>query len=503
MMKLKELLDSIDILQSINDTNITISGISYHSQKVSDGDVFVCIRGLKVDGHKFLQSAVNNGAKAAIVEEFNESIDIPQYLVKNSRIAMAQLSAFFYDHPSRKMKMIGITASNGKTTTSYMTNALLENHGFKTGLIGTVHIKMDEEKIPSELTTPESLDLQYYLNEMTKRNISHTTMEVSSIAQEMHRNAAVDYDIVTFNNLSREHIDSHGSFEKYFEAKSRLIKNADKNSFAILNLDCPYSSSLVDKTEATPITFSVEDEKGDFYCKDLDLSTGRAKFTVVISRNIKLDGQNEISPTKFHIEMAVPGLHSVYNAMVSIIIALLNRVSVPVIQQTMKSFEGVERRFEFIYEDKIKILDDHFANPGNIDVTLQTLHFMDYNKLHLVYAIRGDRGPTVNRENAEAIAKWASKLGIKEIVATKSVSHVTAKDKVTNEEAKVFLEVMAEAGIEIILYDELPGAIRKSLAEAVTGDLVLLAGCQGMDHGAEIALQILHGSKPAFAYPKR
>src|SRR5699024_1633168 len=123
-----------------------------------------------------------------------------QYLVKNSRIAMAQLSAFFYDHPSRKMKMIGITASNGKTTTSYMTNALLENHGFKTGLIGTVHIKMDEEKIPSELTTPESLDLQYYLNEMTKRNISHTTMEVSSIAQEMHRNAAVDYDIVTFNN---------------------------------------------------------------------------------------------------------------------------------------------------------------------------------------------------------------------------------------------------------------------------------------------------------------
>src|SRR5699024_4212758 len=130
------------VLQSTDDTNIPISGMAYHSQKVSEGDLFVCIRGLKADGHKYLSSAASNGAKAAIVEEINDNVDIPQYVVENSRIAMARLAACFYGQPSKKMKMIGITASNGKTTTSYMTNALLENQGYKTGLIGTVNIKI-------------------------------------------------------------------------------------------------------------------------------------------------------------------------------------------------------------------------------------------------------------------------------------------------------------------------------------------------------------------------
>lgn len=489
-MELKDLLTSIEVKDAYNHKDITIKGISYHSKKVTEGHLFVCIRGYKTDGHKYLPQAVENGAVAAIVEEYQGNMNIPQYVVENSRIALARLGAYFYDHPSKKMKMIGITATNGKTTTSFMTNDILENEGFRTGLIGTVVVKMDDYSTPAELTTPESLDLQYYLSQMVDKEVSHTTMEVSSAALETHRVEGVEYDIVTLNNVSREHIDSHGSFEKYFEAKSSLIRNASEKSYAVLNLDCPYSSSLIDQTKAQVITFGVNSREGHIGCKNLDLTTGRGKFILEILKPFKVN--NRIyEQAEFEVELSVPGLHSVYNSMVAITIALLCEVSIPTIQKTLRTFSGVERRFQFIYEEDIKIIDDHFANSGNIDVTLGTLKYMDYEKLHIVYAIRGERGPTVNRENAETIVKWADKLGLKEIIATKSVSHVTDKDRVTDEELQAFQEVMDAANIKVDLYDELPDAIFQAIAKAKEGDLILLAGCQGMDFGADIALKHL------------
>ncbi len=490
MVRLGDLLNSIQIKESYNEKDINIDGISYHSKKVTNGHLFVCIKGYKTDGHKYLPQAIENGAVAAIVEEFQEGISIPQYVVENSRIALARLGAAFYNNPSKKMKMIGITATNGKTTTSFMTNAMLENEGLKTGLIGTVLIKMDDYCTPAELTTPESLDLQYYLSQMVDKHVSHVTMEVSSAALETYRVEDVDYDIVTLNNISREHIDSHGSFEKYFEAKSSLIRNASEKSFAVLNLDCPYSASLINETKARVITFGVNSREGHIACKNLDLTTGRAKFVLEILKSFEINGTS-YEPTEFEVQLSVPGLHSVYNSMVAITIALLCGVSISTIQKTLKTFAGVERRFQFIFEEDIKIIDDHFANSGNIDVTLGTLKYMDYEKLHVVYAIRGERGPTVNRENAETIVKWASKLGLNEITATKSVSHVTSKDRVTDEELQAFQEVMDEAKIKVNLYDELPDSICHAISNAKTGDLILLAGCQGMDFGAEIALKQL------------
>lgn len=500
-MRLKELLNSIRVLDVINDKDINIEGIAYHSQKASKGFLFVCIKGYKTDGHKYLKNAVENGAVAAIVEEFQEGINIPQYLVNNSRSALARLSAYFYGDPSKSMKVIGVTATNGKTTTSYMINSILEASKLKTGLIGTVKVKIDDKSIPSVLTTPESLDLQYYLSEMVRKDVSHVTMEVSSSALELNRTEGVDYDIVTLNNISREHIDSHGSFERYFEVKSGLIKNAKKDGFAVLNLDCPYSSSLINETEANVITFGLNSKEGHLHCKNLDLTTGRGKFTVEILKPFEANGIKHL-PREFDIELSVPGLHSVYNSMVAITVALICGVSTDVIQEALKNFKGVERRFEFIFEDDIKIIDDHFANPGNINVTLQTLGFMEYKKLHLVYAIRGDRGVTVNRENSESIAEWAPKLGFDEIIATKSVSHVTSKDTVSEDELNVFLEVMSNAGIKVNLYEELDDAIAHALNIAEKGDLILLAGCQGMDYGAEVALTQIHEKRKGYPLDK-
>lgn len=495
MMSLYELLKSIDVIKSLNEKDIEIKGIAYHSGKVRPGDLFVCIKGYKTDGHRYIPDAIKKGAVAVVVEDLQPYLDIPQFCVSDSRKALAALSAVYYDNPSQALEVIGISATNGKTSTAFMTNAILEKHRLKTGLIGTVMVKFGNYIEPSILTTPESLDLQRYFSQMRDQEISHVVMEVSSSALELNRVANVDFDIVTLNNINREHIDLHGSFEKYFEAKSSLIREAKPEAWAILNLDDSHSKSLINKTKAQVLTYGIKDKTGHLTIKDLDLSTGRARFTVIIQKPIKANGA-EYEPQEFDINLSVSGYHSVYNSLVAISIGLLCGVPVATIQEAINSFKGVERRFQIIYDKGFKIIDDHFANPGNINVTLETLSMMDYNKLHLIYAIRGSRGVTTNRESAEAMARWADRLNIKEVIATLSKSHVMEKDKVTQEEVEVFMEVMEEKGIKVHLFDELRDAIASGLSKAEQDDVVLLAGCQGMDYGAKIALEELHKLKP-------
>ncbi|HZK34192.1 MAG TPA: Mur ligase family protein, partial [Bacillota bacterium] len=322
-----------------------------------------------------------------------------------------------------------------------------------------------------------------------KTNVTHTIMEVSSSALELNRVGSVDFDVVVLNNISREHIDLHGSFEDYYNKKSNLIRKAKASSWAILNLDDPLSARLIDQTKAQVLTYGVNDDSGHLSLTRLDLSTGRAKFTVEIRKPFTVGGI-DYTETVFDISLSIPGYHSVYNSMAAIAIGLVCGIPIPTIVTGLGSFVGVERRFQFIYEDEFKIIDDHFANVGNINVTLETLNFMEYNKLNLVYAIRGGRGAITNMENAETIAKWAPKLGLDEITASLSKSHVAQKDKVTKEELDVFLKVMKQADIKVKLFEELPDAIYHSLDRVEPGDILMLAGCQGMDFGAQIALQM-------------
>ncbi len=501
-MRLKETLEAVESPENLllnrelneEQENIEITGLSYHSKEVKAGNLFFCIKGYETDGHKYLGEAVNKGALAAIVEEVQAGISIPQIKVTNSRIALANMAAKFYQEPSKKLQVIGITATNGKTTTSFMAHKIFKDHNIKAGIIGTVMVQYGNNKIPSLLTTPESLDLQQHFNGMVKEGVSHVTMEVSSSAQELHRADAVDFDIVTLNNISREHIDSHGSFERYFEVKSRLISRAKKDSAAVLNLDDAYSKGLISKTKANVFTFGVEDQSGDFSVKNLDLSTGRGAFVLVVNRDLEHKAV-KIPKGEIEINLSVPGFHSVYNSIVAAIIGLLSGVDREGIKNSLNEFRGVERRFEFLYEEDFTVVDDHFANAGNIHMTLGTLQEMKYNKLHVLYGIRGKRGIAVNRENTEALVQWLPKLGVTELLATESVSHVMEKDRVTPEERKVFEEVTEAAGIPTTTIKELREAVEMVMKKAEPGDVVLLAGCQGMDYGGEMALRFLAKGK--------
>ncbi len=495
MINLKDLLKNIEVLENTGIINPSITGLAYHSERVQPGQLFVCIKGFKTDGHRYLDQASKKGAAAAVVEEIQPSIGLPQFRVADSRSALAALADAYYDHPSQKLKMIGITASNGKTTTSFMTNAVLEEQGLLTGLIGTVIVKSGSKIRPAVLTTPESLDLHQYLHQMVEMGVSHTTMEVSSSGVDLKRVGSVDYDIFVLNNISREHIDLHGSFENYFRTKTSLIRAAGPDKWAVFNMDCPYTASVSRETAAQTLTYGFKNSNADCVVEDLDLSTGRAHFTVKVKKPglaKRLTGGLE----SFPIELSVLGLHSLYNAMAALLCGALCGVPVPVSQRALKNFRGVERRFELIFDGDFKVIDDHFANSGNIEVTLETLKFMKYRRLHLVYAIRGSRGVTVNRENAETMAKWIPQLGVKRVIATTSSSHVTEKDLVSADEIGVFSAEMEAAGIRTELHRELPDAIAAGLSGVGAGDVLLLLGCQGMDYGAGICLEMIHRRYP-------
>ena len=492
---LNELTGSIEVLEATGREDLPVSGLAYHSERVKPGYLFVCINGYKTDGHRYLRQAAARGAIAAIVEQVQPDLEITQYRVADSRRALAALADRFYDHPSRKLNVTAVTATNGKTTTTFMIDAILEEHGFRTGLIGTVIVKAGSTVRPAELTTPESLDLHYFFHQMVGQGISHVTMEASSAGLELHRVGNVDFNTVVINNISREHIDLHGSFEAYLNAKARLVREAKEQQWAVFNLDCPITASLTGQTAAQTLTYGLKNHGADCIVRDLDLSTGRARFTVEL-RKPGLAERLRVKPNPFTVELGVLGLHSVYNAMAAVLVGLLNGVPVETIQKALRRFRGVERRFELIFDDEFKVIDDHFANEGNINVTLETLKLMDYRHLHIVYAIRGSRGVTVNRENARTMAYWLPLLGVKEVIATTSNSHVTEKDLVTVEEKAVFKAVMDEAGLKYTIYDELPAAIARALERTRPGDVLLLAGCQGMDHGARICLEQIYRQMP-------
>jgi len=330
---------------------------------------------------------------------------------------------------------------------------------------------------------------------MVDQHISHATMEVSSSGLELKRVSAVDFNTLVVNNISREHIDLHGSFEAYFAAKASLVRNANKNQWAVFNLDCPLTAPLVSETAAKTFTYGVKTADADCVVHNLDLSSGRARFTVKMKKNTPADLFAHL-PESFSVELSVLGLHSVYNAMAAILVAMLHKIPTNTIARALKQFKGVERRFELIFEDDFMVIDDHFANSGNIHVTLETLQMMKYKRLHLVYAIRGSRGVTVNRENAEALAHWAPRLGLEKIIATTSNGHVGEKDLVTPEELAVFEKVMSAAGIKTEIYAELPEAIASGLSTVNSGDVLLLAGCQGMDYGASVCLTQIQRLRP-------
>lgn len=486
---LKEVIKGLAPIQMIGkiNENAVVHGVSQDSREIEPGDIFVAIRGRELDGESFAASALSRGALCVITEHpirFAEQHpqkyeDAVQIIVRDAREALAIISTMYWGYPADSLYIIGITGSNGKTSTTFMLDEILKAAEIRNGLIGTVQARTGKSNTASIYTTPLPPTLHRYFREMVESGFTDCAMEVSSLAIAMKRVWGLRFDLLGFINISREHIDDHGTFEDYFGTKASIVRGLDERATVVLNADQPLISMLAKETKANVLFFSVEDPEADCYVEYIDLSTGFGKFTLKL-KNQRID-----------IQMKVAGYHTVINAAAAAAVAFARGIAPEMIKKGLEQFSGVERRFQCVYDKGFKIFDDHFANPGNIDVTFETLHRMDFNACRVCYAVRGMRGVTVNRESAETSVKHLKKLGITEIIATSSVDSVDHKDEVTPEEKAVFYEVVQQAGIQIEWYDKLADAVIRGIEQTKDGDILLLAGCQGMDSGAHIALHYL------------
>ena len=273
-MKLSEILKDVNVKEIIGSTDANISGIAFNSAKVKAGSVFVCIKGLKADGHDFAQEALDNGAVAVIAERRIPDIASNIIIVDNSRLALAKISAAFYDYPYKKFKLIGITGTNGKTTATYLIKSVLEHSGFKVGLIGTNQNMIGGEIIPSHHTTPDSLELMELFDKMAKESVDFVVMEVSSHSLALDRVAACEFYAAALTNITQDHLDFHKTMEEYVEAKAKLFSMC---KYGYINNDDSYKNDILKNASCKVVTYGI-DTPSDIMAENIVMDAKGVEF---------------------------------------------------------------------------------------------------------------------------------------------------------------------------------------------------------------------------------
>src|SRR3990167_2006558 len=303
-MNIKELLKGTKIIGPI--PSVDIKGINYDSRKVVPGDLFIAIKGISSDGHKYLKDVESRGAVAAVVEKTDKTTTIPQMVVENSRDTLSLISNRWFGYPSNKMTLIGVTGTNGKTTTTYLLESIAKESGKKPGVIGTINYRYGGKVFPASHTTPESMDLQNLLKRMLDNGVDCVIMEVSSHALALKRVGGVDFDVAIFTNLTQDHLDFHKNLENYFESKALLFSSVigdskKKKKHSIINIDDPKGLELLKRSAVPTITFGIsKDSKHDISLKGFEFNHSGLKGNF----KGKINGQ-------FHSSLV--GMHNAYN----------------------------------------------------------------------------------------------------------------------------------------------------------------------------------------------
>ena len=377
-MKLSVLLKNEKYSVMSGNDNIDVTSVEYDSRKVKNGSVFVCITGFKTDGHKYIDSAIKNGAVAVVVEK---DVTVPEGIAcikaDNTRHTLASMSAEFYNKPSEKMRLIGVTGTNGKTTTTYLIKSILEAQGRKTGIIGTIQNCIGDKVLHADRTTPESLELQELFDEMYKEGVNDVIMEVSSHSLDLHRVDCCDFDLGMFTNLTEDHLDYHITMENYRDAKAILFGMC-KNS--VINIDDPCGEYMVSKATGSTLTTGIENPKADMNAVNLVMKPNGVEFDV------------EYKNEKHHIIYSVPGKFSVYNALAAIAAGVVLNVPMDIIIKGIKEVKGVKGRFEPVktYND-ITAIVDYSHTPDSLENMLNTAREFVKGRIITVFGCGGDR----------------------------------------------------------------------------------------------------------------
>ncbi|GEM45378.1 UDP-N-acetylmuramoyl-L-alanyl-D-glutamate--2,6-diaminopimelate ligase [Deinococcus cellulosilyticus] len=464
-MKLHDLLLSLNLPLPAENPDVT--AVTHNSAWVKPGAIFVAVRGLKTDGHKFIPQALERGAVAVVGEGFEGDLPVPYLQVNSARHALADLACVLQNHPSRELQVVGITGTDGKSTTSWITYHLLQAAGKASGLLSTVGYKTPDgvlHHFPQHLTTPDSPEIQSLLRELVSLGTTHCVLETSSHALELERVRGVQYQVGIFTNLTPEHLDFHGDMEGYFQAKRKLI---DRSHFAVLNQDDPYARRLTDHPNHT--TFGVSPD-AQWRAINIEEEVSGLKFTVV-------------SPAgTFDVVLPMIGQFNVHNALAAIAAAHHLGIEIPVLQQGLASFEGVPGRMQ-ILSSTPRVIVDFAHTPPSLEKALEVLRPSTPGKLWVVVgSAGGNRDPLKRAPLGEVASRLADQA-----IFTEEDCRDTPIEEILREMERGASALDKNNFKSIADRRE---AIRFAVQHAADADTVLLAG-KGPEDTLERATEIL------------
>ncbi len=454
-MLLNELLKNIDVLNITGNTDTEIRGVTYDSRKALPGYLFVCIDGFATDGHLFAQQAVDNGATALVVEKDVSIIgEVIIIKVTDTREALAGISARWFGHPSENMRLIGITGTKGKTTSTYMVRSILEKAGNTVGLIGTVANCIGNEKIPARRTTPESYDLQEMFEKMRDKGADTVVMEVSSQGLKLHRVSFCDFNIGVFTNFSKDHIGGfeHPDMEDYFNSKMKMFSLCKKG---IVNIDSPHGEIIAGEAKCEIYTYGIE--------KEADV---KAKNIITHSDSVEFECITPWFTEKFKV--SVPGTFSVYNALAAISICGLLGVSPRYISDGLKNVQ-IPGRAEVVPTPgkEYTVMIDYAHSPESLENILSTVKSFVKGRLISVFGCGGDRDKSKRPVMGEISGRIAD------------FTIITSDNPRTEVPADILADI--ESGIKrtegkYTVIEDRTEAIRYAMNNAKKDDIIVLAG---------------------------
>ncbi|MCX5800941.1 MAG: UDP-N-acetylmuramoyl-L-alanyl-D-glutamate--2,6-diaminopimelate ligase [Candidatus Eisenbacteria bacterium] len=460
-MKLQDLLSDLETKTVSGPDDVDVSHIAYDSRKVGPGAIFVCVSGLRSDGHKFVREAVSSGAVAVVVDRDVPVDDAVRIRVPDSRKALALLACSFHGHPSRKLKIAGITGTNGKTTVSYLVQSICSQAGLKAGVIGTVGYDVGDTKLKGSHTTPEAPEFQELLSRMVAQRISHAAVEVSSHALALRRSYGTKFDVVVFTNLTRDHLDFHGTFEDYRKAKLRLFDRAERGvsekdrPTAVLNLDDPFSDALAEAVGEDIIGYSI-DKDADLRARDVKLFPGGSTFSVIWK------GQ------AFEVRLSLPGLFNVANALAAFGVGTSFGIEGHHAVRGLEAMKGVKGRLELVEKcQPFSVFVDYAHTPDALSNVLRTVRDITKGNLICVFGCGGERDKGKRSEMGRVSGALAN------------YTVITSDNPRSEEPLSIITEIeegmLAAGGC----YETVPDrreAIGRAIARARQGDSVLIAG---------------------------
>lgn len=455
-MKLAEIISDCEIINSRGDLDIEINEIRYDSRLVQEGDMFIAIVGFKTDGHNYIANSIEQGAKCIVLQEGKIDIslireDITVIVTNNTRRFMAIAACNFYNHPSRDIKLVGITGTKGKTTTSFMIKKILEKDGRKVGLIGTIANMIGDEEVEASRTTPESVDLQCLFRKMADSGCDVVVMEVSSHALALDRVYGSSFDMAVFTNLSEDHMDFHKTFDNYLAAKAILFTMA-KEGF--VNVDDMYAKKLMDLATCPITTFGI-DNNPFVAARDIIITNSYSDFKISMNRTLQ------------RIKVGIPGRFTVYNALAAICVTAKLGASMQAMCEGLEEVK-VPGRSEIVPSLKdYVVMVDYAHTPASLEGILRAVKTYTRGKVICVFGCGGDRDPFKRPMMGEISGKLAD------------FTVITSDNPRTEDPAQIISQI--EEGIkktkgEYKIFQNRKKAIEYAIRRARKNDIVVIAG---------------------------